>query len=210
MATQIPVVMLTAINKEKLRLEFPLYSSVLDKRFNDLPILGRHWPICKLKCVILALHSLIFDENTAFRSILMGINYLQDNCASPTKTYTSMWKTRSSVFHRIALILSLMSGRRAWLILFEFCNIFVELPNWIWWNPVLLAILPIEDESSQDANEHYELIQFVLSVSDRGIEVALIGDKKSTNYSISWKVGPIFVGWHSHRHNVAMKDILAE
>lgn len=76
---------------------------------------------------------------------------------------------------------------------------------------VLLAFAPMGDEDSQNAYEHFEFLEFVLGVYDKSFKnvAALIGDNCNTNRAFSRRVGPVFVGCHSHRYNLALKDIMA-
>lgn len=58
--------------------------------------------------------------------------------------------------------------------------------------------------------EHLAVCVFDLHVHDEklGNFAALIGNYTSTNRTFSIMVGPYFVGCHSHRFNLAVKDIL--
>lgn len=59
-----------------------------------------------------------------------------------------------------------------------------------------LAIAPMEDETPQNAKEHYEFLSFVLSVFNRNMTsvVALTGGKTSTNHAFSITAGISFCG----------------
>lgn len=73
----------------------------------------------------------------------------------------------------------------------------------------LFELLPLENEADTGAFEHKNLLEFVLSVYNKGIcnAVALIGDNVSTTKSLSFLCGCRFVGCASHRVNLAVKDI---
>lgn len=74
----------------------------------------------------------------------------------------------------------------------------------------LLALAPMGNEDSQNADDHFEFLEFVLGVFGKSFSnvAVLIGDNCNTNRAFSRRVGPIFVGCHSHRYNLALKDIM--
>lgn len=70
----------------------------------------------------------------------------------------------------------------------------------------------MKNEETQNANEHYEFILFVLSVYGKTMQnvVAVVGDNCNTNRAMSRRIGPIFVGCYSHRFNLAVRDLLSK
>lgn len=78
------------------------------------------------------------------------------------------------------------------------------------YSSVLLGLSPLENEETQCANEHYDLLNYVLGIYGKGVAnvVALIGDNCATNRSLSRLFSCSFVGCASHRFNLAVKDLL--
>lgn len=76
---------------------------------------------------------------------------------------------------------------------------------------IMLSPEPMGAEESLTAEEHYKFLKYLLGVFDKNIEnvVALVGDNANTNKAFANRIGPIFVGRHSHRCNVTVKDILS-
>lgn len=76
------------------------------------------------------------------------------------------------------------------------------------YSSVLLGLSPLENEETQCANEHYDLLNYVLGIYGKGVAnvVALIGDNRGTNRSLSRLFFCSFVGCASYRFNLAVKD----
>lgn len=74
----------------------------------------------------------------------------------------------------------------------------------------LVALKPLGEEDCFDVDEPFEFLQFVLSVYNKSLEnaVALLGDNANTNHVFARRIGPIFLRCHTHRYNLAMKDII--
>ena len=74
----------------------------------------------------------------------------------------------------------------------------------------MLAFSPFEDETSQDAQHHFDFLSVVLDIFNKSwINVtALIGDNCSTNHALANKAKVGFIGCSSHRFNIAVQDIL--
>lgn len=68
----------------------------------------------------------------------------------------------------------------------------------------------MEDESSQDAEEHLRLTDFMLSLYGKTIQnvVARIGNNCSTNKAFARLMSTDFIVCASHRLNLAKKDVL--
>lgn len=77
---------------------------------------------------------------------------------------------------------------------------------------ILIGMSPIENEDCFNAGEHYDYMEYALDVHGKNyINVAaIIGDKTSTDKAFARRAGPIFVGCHSHKFNLAVKDILCD
>lgn len=77
---------------------------------------------------------------------------------------------------------------------------------------ICLALSPMENEETQDANEHITFLHFVLSIFQKTMVnvVALIGDNCSVNQSISAKLGIPLIGCASHRFQLAVQEILKD
>jgi len=80
------------------------------------------------------------------------------------------------------------------------------------YDKLLLGIAPMGEELSQSAEEHVDFLDFVLEVFGRSRNnvAALIGDNANTNRAFARKFGAVFIGCHSHKFNLAMKDMLLE
>lgn len=78
------------------------------------------------------------------------------------------------------------------------------------WDKVLLALSPMGDETSQNADEHIQFIDRSLEFfgKSRSNVVALIGDNCAVNTSIATKAKLYFIGCSSHRFNLAVQDHL--
>lgn len=78
------------------------------------------------------------------------------------------------------------------------------------YDKVLLVMLPAGNETSISANEHFYLISFVSSVFVKQFSnvVALVDDNANKTEAFSHLVDPLFVGCHSHRFNLAVKDFI--
>lgn len=70
----------------------------------------------------------------------------------------------------------------------------------------------MENNALQGAKEHFDFLIFVLSVFDRSLAnvIALVAYSTNTNRSFSRMVGTMFVVYHSHRFNMAVKDLIFE
>lgn len=68
------------------------------------------------------------------------------------------------------------------------------------YDSVLLALSSRGEEDSQNAMEHFEFVQLVLSVSGKSWEnvAALVGDNCSTNKALARRVEALFVSCFSH------------
>lgn len=92
-------------------------------------------------------------------------------------------------------------------------SIFSTFPvrNSLGYDKVLLALSPMGNEESLDANENFQFLVLLLSLFGKSMTnvVAVIRDNCSTNRCRSRRIGPIFVGCHSHRLNLSVQDILA-
>lgn len=67
-------------------------------------------------------------------------------------------------------------------------------------------------EDSQRAEEYYKFAEYVLDVHGKSYEnfVVIIGDNTATNKEFARMLGLLFTGCHSHRYNLAMKDIFSD
>lgn len=96
----------------------------------------------------------------------------------------------------------------------HFIGVFATFPsdNKDGFAKVLLGISPIADESTHDAGEHQEFLDFVLSIFEKGQNnvVTLIADNTNTNRDCPRYFGEVFVGCHSHRFTLVVKDFLVE
>ncbi len=74
----------------------------------------------------------------------------------------------------------------------------------------LLAISPLEDGASLNAQEHHQFLKYVLELFGLSWQnvAFLIGDNVSTNKSLSRITNIPFIGCASHRFNLAIRDIL--
>lgn len=74
---------------------------------------------------------------------------------------------------------------------------------------VLLSCSPRGNEASLNADEHYNYMSIVLCVYGKDMSSfdAVTGDHFAINRSMSKRIGPTFVGCHSHRFNLPFKDI---
>jgi len=77
-------------------------------------------------------------------------------------------------------------------------------------NEILLALAPLLNEESLDAEQHIDFIKATLDIFDKKIEnvVALIGDNCATNQKISRLTGIPLVGCASHKFNLAVNKWL--
>ncbi len=75
---------------------------------------------------------------------------------------------------------------------------------------VLVALSPLEDETKQDANEHYEFLKFVLGTFSQSLSnvAALIGYNCSSNLSLAAMCKVLFIECASHRFNLAVNVII--
>lgn len=76
------------------------------------------------------------------------------------------------------------------------------------YSPLLLALRPMGEQDSQNTEEHFDFVQYVLHMLCRSREnfAALLGDCCSTNRAHERRVGWLFVECFSHRFNLAIKD----
>lgn len=83
-------------------------------------------------------------------------------------------------------------------------------PEYIGYDMVLVARSTMENENSLDAHKQYEFMKFVLTLFCKSMDymVAMAGDNWNKNRAMSRRIGPIFVSCHSHRFNLAVKDII--
>ena len=75
----------------------------------------------------------------------------------------------------------------------------------------LLTISPTCDETKLNADQNFEFLTYILGLYNKSWSnvACLIGDKCSTNKSVSNRAGVPFQGCASHRFNLAMRDILS-
>ncbi|KAE8998011.1 hypothetical protein PR002_g18872 [Phytophthora rubi] len=75
----------------------------------------------------------------------------------------------------------------------------------------LLAVSPLE-EGSQDADAHIKLVDGVLDVYNKKLDMVafIVGDNCATNQSVATKLGVPLVGCASHRFNLAVNRFLAD
>lgn len=68
----------------------------------------------------------------------------------------------------------------------------------------------MKNEGSFSADEHYSFLDFVLSVFGNSMSnvVAVVGDNCTTNLSMSRRIGPTILGYHSHLFNLFVKDFI--
>lgn len=73
---------------------------------------------------------------------------------------------------------------------------------------MLPSLSSIEDELYKKEFEHHNFIEFVLSDigKDKSKVVALVEDNSSTNRVFARFFGCVFVGCHSHRFALALRD----
>lgn len=66
----------------------------------------------------------------------------------------------------------------------------------------------MENQATQDGNEHFEFLGFVLSVFDKTLHniVALLNDNAGTNLSIARKFGSLYNDCDNHWFNFAVQD----
>ena len=76
----------------------------------------------------------------------------------------------------------------------------------------LLALSPLPNENSMNADEHIQFIEDILDVYGKIMQnfCALGGDNVSVNHSIAVKTGITLVGCASHRLNLAVNDLLSK
>ena len=77
-------------------------------------------------------------------------------------------------------------------------------------NETLLALAPLLNEESLDAEQHIDFIKATLEIFGKKIEnvVAFIGDNCATNQKISRLTGIPLVGCASHKFNLAVNKWL--
>ena len=96
----------------------------------------------------------------------------------------------------------------------HFVSVFATFPSSAdcGYDRCLLAMSPMDNETSNSSHEHHEFLKYVLSVYNKGLSnvVALVGDNASTNRDFGRLVGPCFVGCHSHRFHLAVKNMLVQ
>ena len=75
----------------------------------------------------------------------------------------------------------------------------------------LLALSPLDDETTLSAMEHEKFIKFVLSLYGKTTEnfICVVADNNATNKLLASSMGASFIGCASHRFNLAMKDMIA-
>lgn len=95
----------------------------------------------------------------------------------------------------------------------HYIGVFETFPgdNDLGYERVVLEIYPLDDETSQNLREHFELTIFVLSVFERTMAnvVAVVGENTTTNRTFSQIVGRTFVGCHNHRFNMKVNDLIS-
>lgn len=76
----------------------------------------------------------------------------------------------------------------------------------------MLAFPPLEDETLKSAVEHEKFLSFVLETFGKDWDniFSLCGDNTKVNQSLSTIRGIPFLGFHSHRFNFLLKDLLAD
>lgn len=62
------------------------------------------------------------------------------------------------------------------------------------------------------ADETFEFLNYVISVYDMTMDsvVTIIGGNENTNHAVVCRVGPTFVGYHSHRFHLAARNVINE
>lgn len=77
---------------------------------------------------------------------------------------------------------------------------------------VLLGLPVMGDELSQGADEHYDLIEFVLSLfgKEKSKVVAFVGDNSNTKRALERLFGSVSVGYHFHCFVLAVKHGIQE
>ena len=80
-----------------------------------------------------------------------------------------------------------------------------ELGNF---HQVLLAFSPLFSETEFGAEQHFDLISWVLNLYEKTMEnlVAIIGDNVSVNKALATKCGVPLIGCASHRFNLAVNE----
>lgn len=96
----------------------------------------------------------------------------------------------------------------------HFVGIYASIPDRSQngYKTILLAFAPLDDETSQDANYHFDYTKWVLEYYQSSFEnvTAMTGDNCSTNLSFATKAQAKFVGCASHRFNLAVQDLIEE
>ena len=79
----------------------------------------------------------------------------------------------------------------------------------VWYNSTFIS--PLLNEEKLGSREHFDLIEYVLSLYNKSLEnvVALIGDNAETNKCPATQIDKQFIGCASHRLSLAIKDYLA-
>ncbi|KAG3160545.1 hypothetical protein PC128_g21068 [Phytophthora cactorum] len=74
----------------------------------------------------------------------------------------------------------------------------------------VIALSPTEDD--QTADDQIELIEAVLAVYDKTLEMIkfVVGDNCTTNQSLATKLGVRLIACAGHRYNLAMVSFLAD
>ena len=164
-----------------------------------------------LECVTLALQPFSFVSNDVIRRHIKH----DDICYKTLISYMHKLmraveqKIQDSLPEKFAIIFDGWSAGDN-----HFVGVFATYPatNDVGYEKVLLGFSPMENEASQDAAEHYNYMEYVLEVHGKSYDnvVAIVGDNTSTNKAFARRRGPVFVGCHSHRFNLAVKDILED
>lgn len=96
----------------------------------------------------------------------------------------------------------------------HFVGMFATFPseNTNGYEKFLLAFSPMGTEMEFTAIEHYNFIEYVLSVYKKTLEnvVAIIADNCDTNKALANLCLVPMIGCASHRYNLAVKDVLVE
>lgn len=164
-----------------------------------------------LECIVLSLLPFSFCEQNVVRRHFRHSSISVDTLMTYLSQLTTLVeeKIKEKLPSRFAVIFDGWTGGDT-----HYVSVFASFPavNACGYESVLLALAPMGEEDSHTADEHYSFLKFVLSVYGKTIEnvVALVGDNENTNRAFGRRVGPTFVGCHSHRFNLAVRDVLAD
>lgn len=164
-----------------------------------------------LECIILCLLPFSFCENDVMRKHFKHDAMCRKTFMTYMQKLTRVVETviRDRLPNRFAITFDGWAGGDT-----HYVSVFAVFPadNVNGYDRFLLACSPMENEDSLNANEHYEFLEWVLALFEKSMDnvVAVIGDNCSTNRAMSRRIGPTFVGCHSHRFNLAVKDMISE